>query len=185
MLSAAITRKRSDIATVKLVDDVRLVLNYKPKRELHFRDMKHEHRIPYVERIAQAPLWTISVLVHKPSLLEPETFQERHRLYRYIVRYLLERVSWFCRDHHNPKNGGDGTAEVVFSNRAGMSYEMIRDYLRWLKVESDHFGCTIDWNSIKVDQISTRQAAKSMGLQIADAVATSESGYVKVLTTVT
>src|SRR5256885_1362049 len=78
VLSAAITRKRSDITTVKLVDDVRLLLNYRSKKELHFRHMKHEHRIPYVERITEAPLRTISVLVHKPSLLEPETFQEKH-----------------------------------------------------------------------------------------------------------
>src|SRR5260370_24532941 len=55
--------------------------------------MYHDHRIPNVERMAQAPFRITSVLVHKPSLLEPETFQEKHRLYRYIVRYLLERVA--------------------------------------------------------------------------------------------
>jgi len=174
VLSAAITRKASDLATVKLVDDVRTLLKYQPTKVLHFRDMKHEHRVPYVERIAQAPLRATSILVHKPSLLEPEVFQERHRMYRYIVRYLLERVSWFCRDNHDPKKfGGDGSVEIVFSNRAGMSYEMIRDYLRWLKADSDHFGCTIDWTSINPDQIYTYQPTKRMGLQIADAIASS------------
>src|SRR3546814_15951877 len=67
---------------------------------LHFRELKHEQKIPYVRAIAAAPLRTVSVLVHKPSLNEPETFQaEKFRLYFYLTRYLLERVSWLCRDH--------------------------------------------------------------------------------------
>lgn len=163
VLSAVITRKKYDLATVKLVDDVRTLLNYQPKKVLHFRNMKHEHRVPYVERIAQAPLRAISILVHKPSLLEPEVFQERHRMYRYIVRYLLERVSWFCRDHHDSKRfGGDGSVEIVFSNRAGMSYDMIRDYLQRLEADSDRFGCSIHWPAIKSDQIY-RKAGTCLG----------------------
>jgi hypothetical protein len=92
---------------------------------------------------------------------------------RYIVRYLLERVSWFCRENHHPKYGGDGSAEIVFSNRSGMSYEKIRDYLRHLEADSSKFRCTIDWNVIKPDQISTYIPGKRMGLQIADAIASS------------
>src|SRR3546814_12453405 len=76
---------------------------------LHFRELKHEQKIPYVRAIAAAPLRTVSVLVHKPSLNEPETFQaEKFRLYFYLTRYLLERVSWLCRDHRRA-NEGDGT----------------------------------------------------------------------------
>jgi len=54
-----------------------------------------------------------------------------------------------------------------------MSYEKIREYLRLLQLDSDRFGCTIDWNSIKPDQVSTFIPGKRMGLQIADAVASS------------
>jgi hypothetical protein len=174
VLSAAITRKRFDLATVKLVDDVRTLLKCHPEKVLHFRDLKHEHRIAYVDTIAKAPLRAASVLVHKPSLLEPEVFQEKHRFYRYVVRYLLERVSWFCRDNHDPARfGGDGSADIVFSNRSSMSYEMIREYLQWLKLNSERFSCTIDWSAIKVDQIAPRVPSQRMGLLIADAIASS------------
>jgi len=50
-------------------------------------------------------------------------FRERYRLYFYAVGYLVERISWLARGKHNPaKWGGDGTVELVFSNRQGMSY---------------------------------------------------------------
>jgi len=89
VLSAAVTRKAKDLETVKLADHVRALPGKPEKKPLHFRDLKHEQRLPYVDAIAKADLRTLSVLVHKPSLKEPEKFGERYRLYFYSVRYLL------------------------------------------------------------------------------------------------
>ena len=77
VLSAAVVRKANEIETVKLVDAVRARLGKEPKKPLHFRDLKHEQRLPFVEEIARRPLRLVNVLVHKPSLKEPEKFQER------------------------------------------------------------------------------------------------------------
>src|SRR3546814_7894445 len=137
---------------------------------LHFRELKHEQKIPYVRAIAAAPLRTVSVLVHKPSLNEPETFQaEKFRLYFYLTRYLLERVSWLCRDHRRA-NEGDGTAEVIFSNRSYMSYDAMRTYLCRLR---DHADTRIDWSAFDPSAIRAVNHEKMMGLQLADAVASS------------
>ena len=147
VLSGVITRATNDLSTVRLVDDVRQLLNKPEKKPLHFRDLKHEQRIPFVERISKARLRIISVLVHKPSLKEPEKFRERYRLYFYSVRLLLERVSWFCRDHKTNLDIGDGSIEIVFSNRSGMSYEEMKDYLGTLK--GDPRDVRIDWSIIR------------------------------------
>lgn len=171
VLSAVVTRRASDLATVKLVDDVRTALGRHPKKHLHFKDIRHEHRLVYVDRIAQANLKTVTVLVHKPSLQEPEKFQERYRLYFYTTRYLLERVSWYCRDHRAPADGGDGTADVVFSNRSGMSYLELCEYLRYLRKHTGQFEVSMDWSVIGEEQIRSLPPGKGMGLQIADAVA--------------
>ncbi len=173
ILSAVITRKHLDIETVKLVDTVRQQLNRPLRQPLHFRRMKHGHRLPYIDKIAQAQLRTVSILVHKPSLKEPETFREKYRLYFYAVRYLLERVSWFCRDHRQPQQSGDGSARVIFSNRAGMSYDQLCEYLNLLKRRSDLGDVRIDWSVINPDNIRAIGHEKLMGLQIADAVASS------------
>jgi hypothetical protein len=77
------------------------------------------------------------------------------------------------RDKHNPdKWGGDGTAELLFSNRQGMSYDEMRDYLRLLnrqrKADQD---IRIDFEKVPVENLKTQAPGKSMGLQLADAVA--------------
>jgi hypothetical protein len=174
ILSGVVTRKAKDLATVKLVDRVRELLKKPPKKPLHFRDLKHEQRLPFIGEIARAELRTVSVLIHKPSLKEIETFQDRYRLYFYAVRYLFERVSWYCRDHKTSQDLGDGTAEIVFSNRSGMSYKELREYLKYLKSKTGPLDVRIDWSVVNVNddsKITTYSPGKRMGLQIADAVA--------------
>jgi len=171
VLSAVITNKINDLDTVKLVDKVRTILGRKDHEPLHFRSLKHEHRLPFLHQIAQAELRTVSVLVHKPTIRNVELFQQRNRLYFYASRLLLERVSWYCREHHSEHIGGDSSAEIIFSNRAGMKYEELRAYLSLLKTQTGTFEVEIDWNVINPKQITAYPALKQMGLQIADAVA--------------
>jgi len=173
VLSAVITREAKDLQVVKLVDKVRTQLGKPDKMPLHFRDLKHEQRLPFMAEIASADLRTASVLVHKPSLKEPEKFQERYRLYFYAVRYLFERVSWYCRDHKTPRDRGDGSAGMIFSNRSGMSYDEMKDYLGYLEENTGPFDVRIEWSVVKPSQIVAFSPGKRMGLQIADAVASS------------
>lgn len=170
VLSAVITRKGIDLETVKLVDAVRTELGKPPKSPLHFKDLKHEARIPYVAAIAKAGLRVISILTHKPSLRSPETFREPNVLYFYMGRYLLERVSWYCRDHRPPGDRGDGSAEIIFSNREGLPYSQFREYLTRLENQSASMDVKIDWSVIKQDSILAISPMKRMGLLIADAV---------------
>lgn len=98
-LSAVVTRRSNDLEVVKLVDGVNETIGRPIKDVLHFRKLRHEHKLPFIDAISRARLRTVSVLVHKPSLTAARSFRsKRHSLYFYIVRYLLERVSWLCRD---------------------------------------------------------------------------------------
>ncbi len=172
VLSAVIIHKQLDLETVKLVDDVRVILGRNPAEHdpLHFRKLKHEHRLPFLQHIAIANLKIATVLVHKPSIINVERFQQKNRLYFHTVRLLMERVSWYCRDHKPSE--GDGTAEIIFSNRGGMKYEEFREYMRLFHSQTAPFQIEIDWDIIKIDQIMAL-SSKRMGLQLADAVASS------------
>jgi hypothetical protein len=171
VLSAVVTREENDREAVKVVDAVRVLLK-KPAREtLHFRKLKHEHRLPYVDAVSKARLRLVNVVVHKPSIREPEKFvSEPHLLYRYATRYLLERVSWLCRDQ---RRSDDQVAKVLFSNRSCMSYDVLRGYLQTLRDRTNEFGVRIDWSVIDPSRIETDSDGSLMGLQIADAAATS------------
>jgi hypothetical protein len=170
VLSALVVQKARDLETVKVIDVVRETLNVASRKVLHFRELKHHHRLPYLDAIASIMPCTINILVHKPSLRQVDTFKARYRLYFYTTRYLLERVSWYCRDSRQGGSGGDGHAELVFSNRAGMSYEEMRTYFRSLAEDP---ACSIEWSIVRSEEIVAYTADKRMGLQLADAVASS------------
>ena len=177
VLSALVVSKADDAATLKaIIDPIRISLNRPLKAPLHFKDIKHHQRIPYIAQIAAARVRAINVLVHKPSLLEPETFGKEHRLYHYAVRLLMERVSWLCRDAK--RKVGDGSVELVFSNRGGMSYKAISEYLDSLIANAGLniggqpvYDIRIAKGTMSGENLFTFSHGKRMGLQVADAVA--------------
>lgn len=175
VLSAAVFRKTNDLQSVACLKEVRQLLGKPPKYPLHFVDLRHEQRTPYVRRIGALPLRTVNVLVFKPLIAEPEKFQnDKHLLYRYATRLLLERVSWLCRDHRRPDEG-DGFTDITFSNRSNMSYEEIRSYLRLLRQRAaeNREGVQLDPTAIDPERICTQEHSRLAGLQVADAVASS------------
>lgn len=83
----------------------------------------------------------------------------------------VERVSWLCRDTRKD-NEGDGSCELIFSNRSAMSYEDLRNYLLHLK-DKPGTDARIDWNAIRPQQVRAVNHDQLAGLQMADAVASS------------
>ena len=165
VLSAVLTLKAEDLETVKLVDRVRQKLKRPDHKPLHFRDLRHEHRLPFIAEISRASLRAFTLLIHKPSLQDPEVLRQPSLLYFQATQELLEGVCRLCEKARPRK--GDGTVEIVFSTRAGMDYGDLKRF-----VHRDGSGGT----PIRHDQIYTYSAGQRMGLQIADAVA---SGFFK------
>lgn len=172
VLSATVVRKTNDLKLVAAAREVRQILSKPDKYTLHFRDLKHEQRLPLVRIIAGLPVRTVNIMVHKPTIPNPETFQqEAHKLYRYCTRLLVERISWLCRNH---SNNGQCKADLVFSNRSAMSYDDLRAYLGLLLVQSANTDSIhIDWGAIDPARVQAVNHDKLAGLQLADAVASS------------
>jgi hypothetical protein len=172
VLSATIIRKSNDRQLVELGRAARKLLQKPEKYVFHFRELKHEQRVPLVRLISEAPVRTVNIMVHKPSIRHPETFQqEAHKLYRYCSRLLLERVSWLCRDH---TNGRTCAADLIFSNRSAMSYDDLRNYLDLLRRQSAlNPDVSIYWPAISCENVRAVNHDQLAGLQVADAVASS------------
>jgi hypothetical protein len=173
VLSAAIVRRADDLGMVQMMKMVKEKLGKPIKKPLHFKELKHEQRLLWVDRIAATKLKTISVLVHKPSVEEPEAFDRRYRLYYYAVRLLCERISWYCRDSKTRRDKGDGRVALIFSNRSNMSYSEMRRYLNRLEVRSYQGwnDIRIEWSLIDMRRMRTYSPGKRAGLQVADAIA--------------
>lgn len=171
VLSALVLRKENDLQVVELARQIRELLKKDHKKPLHFRNLKHEQRVPLARLIGQAQVRTVNVLIHKPSIDEAEVFQQQtYALYRYATRLLVERVSWLCRDHYRAGQG-DGMVDMVFSNRSAMSYDELRGYLNNLKGSEAGNNVRIDWNVVDPQRIHAVNHEQLAGLQLADAVA--------------
>lgn len=173
VLSALVMRKENDPLVIQTAKQARELLRKPPKHPLHFRELKHEQRVALARLIGQMSCRTVSVLIHKQSIPDPENFQrEAYSLYRYASRLLLERVSWLCRDHRR-KEVGNGQVELIYSNRSAMSYEDLRAYLHQLKQDSERKDVRIEWDVINPAMVRAVNHDQLAGLQLADAVATS------------
>lgn len=172
VLSAVIFRNTNALAPVRILKDARELLGKEPKYALHFRELKHEQRVAFTGIIDKEKFLTVSVLSYKPDIPDPESFQrEKNLLYKYLTRLLVERISWAARDHHRAGEG-DGTVDLVFSDRAAMSYEDLRGYIDLLRQQTTMGAdIRIHWPAIETAQIRAVGHTKMAGLQVADAVA--------------
>ncbi len=170
VISAVIVRTENEMEQVGVIDEIRRRLGKDRGFSVHCREMKHEQKALCAELIGQRRFRTVSIAVYKPAISAPESFNERYRLYFYATRYLLERVSWLCRDTRRVPTD---KAEIIFSNRAGMSYTELRDYFANLMRHHANasLDVRIDWSVIDCDLIRAEQHKKLMGLQVADVVA--------------
>ncbi len=172
VLTALVIRKEEDTKTiVPAVAGLRELLRKPAKHPLHFRELKHEQRVPISRCIGELPVRTIHIAIHKPCIREPENFQqEAYSLYRYCSRLLLERLSWLCRDSRLA-NQGDGKVELIYSNRSKMSYEDLTGYLEHLKREPNPSRVRIEWSVIDPNLVRAVNHDQLAGLQLADAAA--------------
>ncbi len=181
VLSAVLMHTVEELATVKLVDGVRDRINQlrqpqhriPDKKSLHFRDFGHDQRKFYAESIARSTVRTITVMVNKRELTNPEKFVSDSRLYKYAVRLLVERASWYCREHRRRDDPGDGSLKLVFSNRAALDYEDLAAYLGYLESNRVALDYRAEPGIVRPEELCTYTSGKRMGLQIADAVASS------------
>jgi len=172
VLSAAVFRGSNSSAPVDALRRARLALGRPPNYALHFRTLRHEARVAYMSEIVKEKMLTVSVMVYKPGIGDPERYSSgKFVLYKYACRLLIERVSWLCAEHRRADER-DGRIELVFSDRAAMSYKSLSAYLELLRGRAPNDdSITIDWSVIDPVQVRAVAHSQLAGLQVADAVA--------------
>lgn len=164
-VGACIVRANRDLELVGLRDKIRDECRPKSqKRDLHFKEMNHHQRRRACQIIAGQPLRFSCVFGYKDTA-EAAAFTQKNRLYFYLTRYLIERVSWFCRDYRKVVKEGNGQAKITFSRRGGMNYADFQSYLRTLREAND---TQIYWPVIDIDAVVAEDHSRRAALQIAD-----------------
>lgn len=168
VLSCCIARCVYDLEFVKWRDDILRLMPARKKRDIHFRELSHSQKLMACQKIAELPIRGISVLSNKTTIA-PNTYTEPNQLYYYITRYLIERITWFCRDMRPQVPEGDGRVKIIFSRRGGMNYSHFQEYLRTLKYQESS-DVRIHWPVLDIDAVEAKDHSTRAGLQIADCI---------------
>ena len=138
----------------------------KQHKALHFAELDHAQRVMATGALARKIFRVTGIFAHKPVIPEG-IYVEKNQLYHYMSRYLIERLSWFCRDFRRYVPEGDGRVKIVFSRRGGMNYEDFQGYLNVLKGTYDP-DIQIHWPVIDIDGVEAVDHGQRFGLQLAD-----------------
>ncbi|WP_286952291.1 MULTISPECIES: DUF3800 domain-containing protein [Brevundimonas] len=142
------------------------------KRDLHFRDLNHDQKVVACQEIGAFPLGAAVMLSNKttiPGTKFAPIFKQKGYLYNYLVRWLLERVTYACQ--HAAK-GDECRVRLVFSRRGGTDYHSMGEYLRLMRDGRELMRPvrSIVWDVLNVDDVIVEDHSKWAGLQIADCI---------------
>ncbi len=168
-LGATVWRLSIDLDAVGWARSIIAKLPSQPRRKpLHFMDLTHPQKVMAVQELCGKPFRAITVIANKP-VIPDGIYTQKNQLYQYLCRYLVERISWLCRDLRPHVPEGDGRVKIVFSRRRTMDYDDFQSYLRLLWDNSGP-DVRIHWPVIDIDGIEAEDHGSRYGLQIADLV---------------
>ena len=170
VLSACIIRKTNSLEATVWRNEI-LQKIQKDKGYLHFKDLDHSKRVVAAQCLSEKPVRITSVLASKRFIIE-DIYKKKNQLYFYMARYLIERISWLCRDLRPRVPEGNGQVAIMFSRRGGMSYEAFRSYLRHLMLDEGG-DARIYWPVIDIDSVVAHDHSRVAALQLVDVAASS------------
>lgn len=147
-------------------DIIQTLPERKHHKPLHFNELDHAQRVMATAKLVEHPFRVSAVFSYKPIIPEG-VYVDKNQLYHYMTRYLIERLSWLCRDYRARVREGDGRLKIIFSRRGGMNYEDFQDYLRRLR-NADDPDIRIHWPVIDIDGVEAVDHGQRYGLQLAD-----------------
>lgn len=169
VIGATVWRLSRDLDMVNCAKDIiQRLPERKRKKPLHFTELDHAQRVMAITQLVNKPFRASGVFAYKP-LMRDDVYVSKNQLYHYMTRYLIERLSWLCRDHRKSVPEGDGRIKIVFSRRGGMDYEDFQQYLRHLQGVKNS-DIKINWSVIDIDGVEAQDNGRRYGLQLADIV---------------
>lgn len=176
VISACLIRSAKSLEAVAWRDEILARMPERKSRILHFKDLNHGQRVAAAQVLAAKPVRIMSVIASKESI-DRDLFKGKNQLYFYMTRYLIERISWACRDLRPSAPEGDGRVQVTFSRRGGMQYDAFQDYMRHLKASGGD-GVSVHWPVIDIESVEASDHSKSASLQLVDIAASAfASGF--------
>lgn len=176
MLGCIVVSKENDGKLPKWRNSILECFPHKRRRDLHFHKLKHEQKVATCRMMADFPFGACVVCSDKQSLLDLDAkllsvYKQKGHLYNYLVRYLLERVTEKCA-LKSKRAGRLCKVHVTFSKRGGTDYQVMRDYLFFMRDGREKLPPvrSINWDVLNPEDVRVEDHSQRAGLQLADVV---------------
>lgn len=139
---------------------IKVALNRQPTEGLQWKNVKHHGQRRYIaETVAGLESLTVfTVVICKWHLRPGHGLTDSNRLYNWMLRLLVERLSWFG-EHR------DALIAMNFDQVKGLDVEKLKGYLRLLRERNT----SIQWSHLKwPPKINTPKNQRA--LQVADSM---------------
>lgn len=165
ILGALIIPAAGDVHTSSAVTRIKHAWGKDGEWVLHWSKIKKHNQKLFVCQELLTEEWTFSAVATDkthPSITQAPGLKQKYALYFYSARLLLERLSWWTRDH------GYSRALPIFEQRSNISYDEMKDYFRLLRGWMP--PTQISWPHVEYKQFIIRPKRLSRLLQATDCV---------------
>jgi hypothetical protein len=184
VVSATIVRDDHHAAARAELSALRAALGRHPDQVLHFQRFSHSQRLKAAQDLAASSVDAIAnVVLCKRGFDQPDPagdlayITNPDPMYLWAVRLVLERISWYVRDH------GGGSAVVTFAHVRHFKAQKLHDYRRALEVaDTKIHWAAFDGHPFKIgspDRVELLQAADTAASAVFRAVEPDEFGNVE------
>jgi hypothetical protein len=165
ILGAIIVDEKVEAKTSEVIPRIKTQLGRELKKPLHWTKIRnHDKRLFICSELLKEE-WVFSCVVTDkthPFVKRALGLPEKWKLYFYSTRLLLERISWYARDHGGEK------ASLVFEKRTNMDYKALKEYLVYLRRWMPPLN--IAWEYLNWQNFDIIPKEKYRMLQMADQV---------------
>ena len=166
ILAGVVVSRLDDLAGSRGIDQVKSLLGTRdPLKPLHWRNLNHRRKLAYIKAVAEVTTIKVMIVALDKTRLQAGTPLATHpRMYLYLCRHLLERVSWFVREAAK----GPNSVDIFFANRSSISYGELGKYIESVMLsEESRIAKGV------LGRIVPQQLHQKKLLQVADAIASS------------
>ncbi|MCL6591965.1 MAG: DUF3800 domain-containing protein [Firmicutes bacterium] len=161
IVGAVIVEKSKDLSVSRCIDEIKQKFRLQPPNApIHWRNIKHASiRRGIIDCLARHE-FHISYVVcdtYHDEIIN-STLKGSGRLYFYLARILIERISWFGAERAD-------SVDLVFANRSNMLYSDLKEYLALLLNDRT---CQIKPKVIDLNRISCQNVGQLKLLQVSD-----------------
>ena len=161
IVGAVMVDKSKDLAVSRCIDEIKQKSRLQPpSAPIHWRNIKHMSIRRGIIDCLTGHEFYISYVVcdtYQDEIIN-STLKGSGRLYFYLAKILIERISWFGYEL------GD-TVDLIFANRSNMLYSDLKEYLAFLINDRT---CQIKPGVIDINRISCQNVGQLKLLQVSD-----------------